>query len=210
MDFKFTTEEITAERERQNYEIWQKCPVGTVIWHMTGRVVNDDNGKQKMLWYPKPECIQQSNERGFLTIATLSPTNYGSSWSNIGRNYFLSREECLEEWGDRPTADDYELPENEAPKEKIFGKVVSEDTVITIWDGNIATHIYQDIPFQLIDGKNIDKTVLTLKEIRSRFPKGIITVFTESGLSGVAYQIGNAYEPNGEKWRFYARTGGYA
>ena len=221
--YYFTKQDETAmhEKKRRNREIWKKCPVGTVIWCMMGRMAKDENGRSKTIWQPEPECIQQSNERGFSTYATLVPVEYGSTWGNIGRAYYLSREECLEAWGERPLVEDYEASKDEKPARLAFGEIIPDDTIIFFDGSSITTQIYVRVPFQAIniaeyfppeaysDNYGIGYEV-TLKEIRSKLPRGIVTVFQVSALSGVAYQIGNAYEPKGEKWRYFAKTGGYA
>jgi hypothetical protein len=226
-DFIPPTKEEREERKRRNEEMRQKCPVGTVLWHMTGRRTKDADGHEKTIWAAKPECIEHANERGFLTTKHITEPTHGSSWGLIHDTpqwggYYLTREMALESRAGRPMIEDYIPPEDTEPQEMTLGEIMPDDAVITIWDGVDTAHIYEGIPFMPVHGNAYDcfpetecayrGTVreATLKEIRAVFPKGIITVFAESQLNGAAYQIGAAYEPQGEKWRYYAKTGGYA
>ena len=108
------------------------------------------------------------------------------------------------------------------PQEMELGDIMPDDAIITIWDGVDKAEIYEGIPFYPVNiaahfelkecGHRGTVQETTLKEIREKFPSGIITVFTSSPLDGAVYQIGNknAYKPNGDKWIYYAKTGGYS
>ena len=75
-----------------------RLPVGTVIWRMAGY-----EHEGKIYWSARPNVIEVSNPRGFwLDVFPKSDAVQGNTWNNIGRNYFLSREECLASWGDKP------------------------------------------------------------------------------------------------------------
>ncbi len=61
-------------------------PVGTVLWRMIGRRQNSE-----IRWYAAPLCIEYVDKHKF-----LNADNIGGGWNSIGKNYFLTREECLE------------------------------------------------------------------------------------------------------------------
>jgi len=225
LDFRLPTrtKEEKEEHKRRNEEIRQKCPVSTVLWHMTGRHTKDGNGHIKIIWTAEPKCIEHANERGFLTTKYIGEPAHGSSWGLIHDTpqwggYYLTREMALESHAGRPMVEDYTTPEDAEPAEVLLGEIVPDDTRITFFDGVETAHIYSGIPFRPMNPAahfyetecEYHDTVreATLKEIREEFPQGIITVFASSPLSGAAYQIGN--QPKEEKWRLYAKTGGYA
>ena len=222
------TEEETAERIRKSEEMREECPVGTVIWQMQGRHTTDGDGYHKTVWSAVPHCIEHASERGFLTTRYAEyaeEPKHGSSWSLIHEKpewggYYLTREMALESFAGRPMVEDYEPPAGVKPTKPGFGDIVPEDTAITIFDGVDVAHIYAGIPFKALDAdehfpvkdrKYAEQAQeATLKEIRGKFPAGVITVFASGPLSGAIYQIGNYHEPKGEKWRYHGSTDGYA
>ena len=191
-------------------------PVGTVIWHMCGR---RNNGK--VYWMPVPQCIQESTDKGFW-LDTFPHPNWlpGNSWNNIGKNDFLSREECLEDWGNKP------MIEDDSDPEQLDIKSNREDNgkLVLYLDNSVNKVTF------LVNGKNFDPhrikwhidvetakwtgcgNWLTLDEIRNLINelepgRNVIEVREEMPLRGVIYQTGNY---NDEFWYEHGTTKGYA
>ena len=76
----------------------------------------------KVYWAAVPHCIQICNESGFLLDQSMVDIKHGNTWGNIGKNYFLTRVECLVDWGNKPFVVNDDRPvekqENPDPKEK--------------------------------------------------------------------------------------------
>ena len=192
-------------------------PVGTVLWNMEGWPRHG-----KVYWAPVCRCIQVSAEKGFLFDQSMPDVAYGNTWGNIGKNYFLTREECLAKWGDKPfIVDDERTPaEQEHPDPKEYGKrVVWRDdstTIVTITTGPGRGSFPLD---NLIWRKDDDAQemmgcggFLTLDEIRGQVwkwigHKTIIEVREESPLNGVIHQVGNHSD---DLWCEHGKTRGYA
>lgn len=204
---------------RKEYlEKYPQYPVGTVLWHMEGRPRHG-----KVYWAAIARAIQISTETGFHFDQSFVGLAHGNSWNNIGGNYFLSREECLAEWGDKPLIEDDDRPvtEQEHPDPKEYGKRV-------IWRDNGVDILYITVghnraPFdQLCIAWHFDEGMakatgngewLTLDEIRDLIwgrlgHKHIIEVRVETPLRGVIHQVGNY--PNDDLWREHGTTRGYA
>lgn len=206
MNAKF---EVQAYNEEQRH----KYPLGTVLWCMSGKPYHG-----KVYWSPTPHSIEQHPAEGGLMFNSM-PMTRGLSWGNIGKNYFLSREECLAAWGDKPRiTDDYRpVEDQERPHPVELGKrVILRDDSINILT---ITANYAPVPIKARSWRN-DKeaerimgngNLLTLDEIRDQIwekqDKAIIEVRVESPLSGAIYQVGNYTE---DYWHEHAKTRGYA
>jgi hypothetical protein len=205
--------ELLAYNEEQR----QKYPIGTVIWCMSGKPRHGN-----VYWSPLPRSIEQHPEKGGFTF-DIAPITHGSTWNNIGRNYFLSREECLADWGDKPriTEDDCPVEEQENPDPAEYGKRV-------IWRDDSMTAVIISIglgrmrcPLKSLKWHNDPEAgeyigngdYLTLDEIRDQIWEkmgchDIIEILEESPLQGVIHLTGNYPESN--YWYKHGTTRGYA
>jgi len=199
--------------ERRTY------PVGTVLWNMVGRRRNG-----KVYWAAEANCIQVSHEKGFLFDQSLADSTHGNTWGNIGKNYHLSREECLAAWGEKPLVvnDDRPVEEQESPDPKEYGKLV-------IWLGDDTNTVFINVGFDKAPFSadtlewNINEETakmlggekggyyLTLDEIAEQINKtiqgAIIEVRVEGPNGGVIHQVGNRL---GGLWHKHGTTRGYA
>lgn len=204
--------------DAEQMEKYPQYPVGTVLWNMVGRYRHG-----KVYWAAVANAIQISHEKGFLFDQSFVDSKHGNSWNGIGRNYYLSREECLANWGDRPLVEDDTRPvaEQEYPDPKEYGKrVIWRDNsvdILQITVGSnrapfdqlgIAWHFDEDMAKATGNGE-----WLTLDELRDLIwgrlgHKHIIEVRVESPLGGVIHQVGNY--PNDDLWMEHGKTRGYA
>ncbi len=186
-----------------------RLKIGDVLWRMEGR---EKNGKT--VWHPIPMCIEHIDEHKF-----LDGWGCGGSWNSIGKNYFLTRDECLKDYSTWKKHRDIlgDLPKKTAPE---LGDIVKDDTLI--WeDGNIVMVFYglarERFPVDKIPWNQDPNTdygvweVTTLGEIREavlrEYHTEFVTVWVEDLLHGVIYECGN-YTDN--KFRFHGETNGYA
>lgn len=207
-------------RKGQTYAEYQKqkreqYPIGTVLWKMDRTAHHG-----KVYWSPKPLSIEQHPERGGFKFNSI-PSQGGSSWNNIGVNYFLTRQECLDDWGDDPTIENDIRPaeDQEYPHPAEYGK-------LTIWCDDptstllIVTGLTRDRYSEAKLRWNTSKYAsgfegfsqyLTLDEIRDQIfkelGKTIIEVRVEDPLRGVIHQTGN--QPNNDYWHEQGKTRGY-
>jgi len=194
-------------------------PVGTVLWRMGGR---ERNGE--VYWAAIPQCIQVCNENGFLFDQSMVDFKHGSTWGNIGKNYFLSREECLASWGDKPLIekDNRPVEAQEQPDPNEYGKQ-------TIWlrDPTSNTYIFVGMERAPFSTNNLEWNVddekaeamgdkeggycLTLDEIAKQIKQAtgvtFIEVRVESPIAGVIHQTGNYAD---DLWHKQGTTRGYA
>lgn len=188
-------------------------PVGTVLWKMVG-TIKGAQGEQKVHWMPEAHAIQYADDGKFMF------SHGGASWNSIGKSYFLTREECLADWGNKPTIED--LAEKERPELPDLNKIVvwrfDEVSILTIMVDNALVDLselnwHHDIESE----SNYDPSCgdfLTLEEISGQIldkaPSGenqIIEVRIENPLKGVIYQYGNCQD---NKWHKHGETRGYA
>jgi hypothetical protein len=206
MNAKF---EVQAYNEEQRH----KYPLGTVLWVMSGKP-----SCGKVYWSPMARSIEQHPEKGGFMFDAV-PMVHGSSWNNIGNTYFLSREECIAAWGDKPRIEDDDRPveKQEHPHPGEYGKRIiwHDDSInaLTITAGHTPVPT-ETLSWRMDRGaKHLtgNGNILTLNEIRDQIwkkhGKTIIEVRVESPLSGVIYQVGNYTE---DYWHEHAKTRGYA
>lgn len=169
----------------------------------------------KIHWFPEAYAIQYVDANKFMC------THGGGSWNSIGKTFFLTREECLEAWGDKPMITD--PPETECEEPENLNELViwhcSDMEILTITVNGILINLEEDLIWQHCSEWEIPcdpyyGDYLTLADIShqlsGKIPKdglGIIEVRIEEPLNGVIYQYGN-YRDN--KWREYGKLMGYA
>lgn len=198
-----------------------RYPVGTVLWKMESGF-NDYCGSpadEKIHWRPEAHAIQHTNENVFMF------SHGGASWGAIGKTYFLTREECIEDWGNRPMIED-PPPKGDPPPLPDLNKleIWREDSVsiltITVCCGFNREFVSTEKLDWHVD-PNVDEwghrfgfTVehLTLQEIsdqiKTLYPLcSIIEVRREEPLKGVIYQYGNYGD---DEWREHGTLNGYA
>ena len=191
----------------------EKYQIGTVLWRMSG-----DYHEGKCYWSPKACSIERHCKNGFGFSAL--PFDSGNSWGNIGKNYFLSREDCLARWGDRPMIEDDNRPleKQESPDPKEYDDVIiqRDDSVnnvrISVGGGDYQLDTLKwDFDSELEEYTE-DGDYLTLGEIREQIWAGnphkpIIEVRVEGALKGIIYQVGNYKD---DLWHVHGTTRGYA
>jgi len=195
-------------------------PVGTVLWCMIGRRQNSE-----IRWYAAPLCIEYVDKHKF-----LNADNIGGGWNSIGKNYFLTREECLENFKAKGNSLLEKILINAPTPEGIVEKPRTEwddyefhlfgaegnhdasDTSVTVYAGfydglkNITDRLLWHS--KLTDGYGKVNS-LTLREIYEQCRKfsRLLTVFHATATRTEVYQCGN-YEDG--KWENVGHLYGFA
>ena len=199
--------------------------IGTVVWRIMG-----ERQDGKITWYAVPKCIEKIEESRYVF------DRGGCSKNSIGKNYFLTRQEALDDHVARYGSLVEDINPND-PLEKMLHselkdrvteyprtywndlKIIREDSVngAAVYLGSVTE--LQNITDRLCWKKEecseygYFAEYLTLREIYEQvkewYPakRPIITVFQEDPLSGTIYQCGN-YEDG--RWVNHGTTKGYA
>ena len=215
---------LKTENEMTEAEYRERYPIGTALWSMTPSFY-----KGYTHWTPRPHSIETHGDEYGFGFGIL-PIERGNRWERIGKSYFTTREECLQDWGDRPrvTLDKRDVTEQESPDPVKYGEH-------TVWRGNGVSTLFITIGldrerFDL--GKltwHTDKEMkrmtgngeyLSLNEIRDQIHEWIrkeenigaevrmiVEVLEESPTSGIIHQVGNH---DGSTWHKQGTTMGYA
>lgn len=194
-------------------------PVGTVLWHMIGR-----RQDKEIRWYASPLCIEYADNHKF-----LNADKCGGSWNSIGKNYFLTREECLAHFQAKGNSLLEKISANDPTPDGVTEKPRTDwnDYEITLYgaDGNTdmsgaSITIYIGFYDRL---RNITSRIkwrseyaigcgeikrITLREIYEQARTDeILTVFYVSALRTDVYQCGN-YKQG--QWVKVGKLFGYA
>jgi len=189
--------------------------IGDIVWEMRGR---RQNGITK--WAAQPRCIEYADEHKFLFA-----DGCGASWNSIGKNYFLSRQDAMDDFLKRhdslatksaePDAPVYEAPRTDWEDYEIYpGSELENITKIFLNDNPLNTSrlIWQTLPDD--DWRKSDagcEYSMTLNQLSTQLyamgERGIITVVVEGPMHGDIFQIGNYSEM---KWGLHGTTRGYA
>lgn len=173
--------------------------IGQVVWSL-----KRPKGKE---WAAFPSCIEKITENAFFFA-----DGCGGSKNSIGKNYFLTREECLKH-----------IPTEEKPAVTSMPKgspgmmdVVSDGTVClylntTVFFGLLEKRVPEGMLKWRDDEEFYSGSVLTLGEIRDQLnEKGVamMTVVSTSPLHGEIFMTGNY--PSENVWRKFGETVGFA
>ncbi len=187
----------------------EKLKVGDILWRMHGHEING-----AVEWHAVPMCIEKVDEHKF-----LDGSNCGGSWNSIGKNYFLTREECLNDFKAHPEYHE-KLYKAEPEDDQYLGKIVKDDTLI--WEDGAFVLVFYGLNMDRMPDEKIpwnkDPTteygewrVTTLGEIREavirEYKTDFVTVIVEEALHGTIYECGN-YSDN--YFRIHGETMGYA
>ena len=196
---------------------YPRYPVGTVLWRMRGH--ETANGKTE--WHAVPTCIEYADKHKFLDAYKC-----GGSWNNIGKNYWLTREECLAEYEKHRANYENAGGFQKRQRYKQLGAVESDDTVF--WRLEDKLLVIQEcmdgirivgmaeLPWGIADEPaeyGTEEQYVTLGMIRDALRRddewmNVITVWHQSALHGEVYQTGNYHEE--KAWRLHGLTLGYA
>ena len=190
--------------------------IGDVLWTMRGHKKHREEETQ---WHAVPVCIEHADDCKFLDAYRC-----GGSWSSIGKNYFLTREECLRHWEEH--RQDYEKP---AATSAMFHECVRMGSIIGdskfFWRDEDVFRVFihnglssaipvepGSLPWKMSDEPGeygqFDEYI-TLGDIREKLGKDkVITVWYEGPLYGEIFETGNY--PNETAWRLHGQTQGYA
>lgn len=194
--------------------------VGTILWGMRGI---RRNGEIK--WHAHPRCVESITEHMYLFA-----NGEGTSHNVVGRNCFLSRQECLENFLKSHDSLEQKIGIDDPLEEALKSNVTELErtdfenyeiypsytlmyiTKIFFEDKLIPEHrlVWNKIPED--DWRSCDATCsLTLNQLSTQLyaktGRGIITVLVEEPLRGEIFQIGNYSDM---KWRKHGTTKGYA
>jgi hypothetical protein len=188
--------------------------IGDVLWRMSGHRKDRDEETQ---WHAVPVCIEYTDEHKFLDAYRC-----GGSWNSIGKNYFMTREECLKDF--ETHRQEYMKPavtSGMLHERKMLGSIVKDEKafwrgegILKIWVGSAQVYL-NALPWKESDepgeyGRTLE--YVTLGAIREALlPEGIqavVTVWYEDLLCGEIYQTGNY--PGESAWRLHGMTQGYA
>lgn len=186
--------------------------IGTILWRMIGKRHNAE-----IKWYPQPNSVEYVDEHKY-----LFGNGCGGSLSNIGKNEFLTREECINHFfenhdsmtekigiDDKSPDDVYDLPRTDW-----------QDWCVTKFDSIECTSVYRNGLNKLVnitnalnwhteyvEGLEMDVDTLTLKEISEQVESGMITVIQNDPMVCRIFQYGNYSDG---KWYKLGEVMGYA
>lgn len=188
--------------------------VGDVVWQMRG-IPKDDT----TVWFARPICIEKADEHKF-----LDATGCGGSWTCIGKNYFLTREEALKNFeAHRAEYDKQAVTSAAFNEQKRLGAKVKDGK--TFWRGEETFFVFVRRGLErieIVDSRKLPwkkdeeaaeyggpEEYITLGDIREALGEHqIITVWACGPLHGEIYQTGNY--PKETAWRLYGQLMGYA
>lgn len=188
--------------------------IGTILWSMVGKRQND-----KIKWYAKPECIEYVDEHKY-----LFGDGCGGSWGNIGKNNFLTREECINHFLETHDSLTQKIPIDEKSPDNVYDmpRTDWQDWCVTRFDSIEHTSVYHgslndlhDVSNALkwhteyVKGLEMEVCTLTLKEISEQLSdtRKIITVIQNNPMKCKIFQYGNYFD---EKWYKLGEVMGYA
>ena len=191
--------------------------IGTVLWTMYGKEQNDI-----YKWYAKPRCVEKIDNQKI-----LFGDGTGGSLNNIGKNWFLTRQEAIDNFLTKHDSLEMRMPditEDEELHTTHLARTDYQDVEVVKFDTVNQTSVYIGFFYELenvtdilkwhkeyVDALYMDLETLSLTEIYEQLKESneahIITVFVDSPLNGVIYQCGN-HEKG--KWEQIGTTVGYA
>jgi hypothetical protein len=197
---------------------YPRYPVGTVLWRMRGH----ETAHGKTEWHAVPTCIEYADKLKFLDAYKC-----GGSWNSIGKNYWLTREECLADFEEHRERWENAGNFRKARKYKQLGAIESDDVVFTkdedmlvvMQEGLTDRKLIdtESLPWKVDEDRpaeyGLDEQYITLGMIRDALKKdgdemNVITVWHMGALNGEVYETGNYREE--KAWRLHGLTLGYA
>lgn len=191
--------------------------VGDILWQMTGKEQND-----VVRFYAAPHSIETIDERKI-----LFENGCGGSRNNIGKTWFYTRDEAIDNFVSKFKSLEVGLPELDSETKRNVTHlprtdfqnliIVRDDTVhsATVYTGHVdgLCNITDCLHWhnEYVDALYMNVQSLTLSEIWEQVRKisnrRIVTVFVDGPLQGEIYQCGNHEEG---KWEKIGETRGYA
>ncbi len=184
--------------------------IGTVLWQMRG---HHKEREDPVKWHAVPHCVEFVDGHKF-----LDAYGCGGSLNGIGKNWFRTREECLEDF--EKHRESYSQPAATSAalhQEERLGSAVSDSVAFWRDDGILRVFVNGrrlnngELPWRIApegaEGEPWER--VTLGEIREALgTRPIITVWHENWLWGKIYETGN--HPEETVWRLHGRTMGFA
>lgn len=193
-----------------------KLKIGDVLWMIRGK---EQNGVIK--WHAAPHCIEFIDDHKI-----LFENGCGGSLGNVGKAWFMTRDDCIKEILKKHSSMETQLSEIDEKENEIehLERTDFQDLEVIRFDSITETSVYvggmdrlvnitDKLKWhtQYVEALCMDVGTLTLSEIYEQAKEfnwdRMLTVFVESSLEGVIYQCGN-YEDG--KWVKYGTTRGYA
>lgn len=191
--------------------------IGDIVWQMSGREKND-----LVKFHAIPHCIEYVDEH-----KVFFENGGGGSLGNLGRNWFLSRQECIDDFLKDHKSLEIPLSELKDTKEPIYHEERTDFQALEVVDFDSITQTSVYVGFlsdlvnytntldwhkKFVNGLDMEVGTLSLTEIYEQIKavcggSRVITVFVENPLHGEIYQCGN-YEDG--KWVKLGNTMGYA
>lgn len=188
--------------------------IGTILWRMVGKRHND-----VIKWYPQPNSVEYVDEHKY-----LFGDGCGGSLSNIGKNEFLTREECINHFLEKHDSLTQEIQIDEESPDDVYDlpRTDWQDWRVTRFDSIEHTSVYlgglnnlKDVTGALkwhsewVEALCMDIETLTLQEISEQLSKSniMITVIQNGSMVCNIFQYGNYSDG---KWYKLGEVMGYA
>ena len=190
--------------------------IGTILWSMVGKRQNDE-----IKWYAKPQCVEKVTDTAY-----YFGDGCGGSFGNIGKNDFLSREECINHFLETHDSLTQKIPIEDKSPDNVYDlpRTNWQEWQVTRFDSIETTSVYRGGFGNL---KNVTDTLkwhseyaeglcmgmdvetLTLTEISEQLSdtREIITVIQDGPMKCKIFQYGNY---NDGKWYKLGEVMGYA